>query len=114
MKLSEARIKAREFYGESGYAVLRGTNKRLCVMGFVDRTGSKLGANVDVATAASFEEAFSIADPSTAAYFLKKSTVLQQEFFVAANALESALGFKIDRCMDLSKLTVETLQSDQN
>jgi hypothetical protein len=113
MKLTEARIKAKEIYGESGYAVLRGANKKRCVIGFVDRTGSKLGVNVDVATAASFEEAFSIADPSTAAYFLKKSTALQQEFFVAATALESVVGFKIDRCTDLSKHTVETLQSGQ-
>ena len=44
MKLSEARIKAKLIYGESGYAVLRGTNKKLCIIGFVDRTGSKLGA----------------------------------------------------------------------
>jgi hypothetical protein len=88
MRLSEARIKAKEIYGESGYAVLRGINKRLCVIGFVDRTGSKLGVNVGLATAASFEEAFSIADPFTAVYFLKRAAALQQEFLAATAALE--------------------------
>ena len=114
MKLSEARVKAKEIYGESGYAVLRGTNKRLCVIGFVDRTGSKLGVNVDLATAASFEDAFSIADPSTAVHFLKRAAALQQEFLAATLALEAALGFKVNKCKDLANLTVEDLRDRQN
>jgi hypothetical protein len=114
MKLSEARIKAKAIYGESGYAVLRGSNKRLCVIGFVDRTGSKLGVNVDLATAASFEDAFADAPPSTAVYFLKRATALQQEFLAATAALEAALGFKVHRCKDLSNLTVEDLRNRQN
>jgi hypothetical protein len=110
MKLSEARIKAKVIYGESGYAVLRGANKRLCVIGFVDRTESNLGVSVDLASAASFEDAFSAAPPSTVVYFLKRTAALQQEFLAAAAALEFALGFKIDRCKDLSNLTVEDIQ----
>ncbi len=64
MQLSKARIKAKEIVGESGYAVLRGTNKKICIIGFVDRTGSKLGVIVDLVTAASFEDAFSTVVPS--------------------------------------------------
>ncbi|MCU1223519.1 MAG: hypothetical protein JWQ42_1612 [Edaphobacter sp.] len=111
MKLSEARIKAKEIYGESGYAVLRGTNKKLCVIGFVDRTGSKLGVNVDLATAASFDDALSAAPPSKAVYFLKRTAALQKEFLAAAAALEAALGFNFDRCKDLSNLTIEDLRN---
>ena len=114
MKLSEARIKAKEIYGECGYAVVRGANKKLCVIGFVDRTGSKLGVNVDLATEASFEDAFSAAPPSKAVYFLKRTAALQQEFLAAAAALEAALGFNVDRCKDLSNLTIENLRNRQN
>jgi hypothetical protein len=114
MRLGEARAKAKEIYGESGYAVLRGANKKLHVIGFVDKTGSKLGVNVDVASAASFEEAFSVADTSRAAYYLKKSAALQYEFWCAASALEAAIGFNIDRHQDLSQLTVENLRNRTN
>jgi hypothetical protein len=114
MKLSEARIKAKEIYGESGYAVLRGAKKKLCIIGFIDRTGNTLGVNVDVASASSFEEAFSVADPSKAAYYLKKSASLQHEFWAAAAALDAALGFKVDRGQDLSKLTIEDMRSHQS
>jgi hypothetical protein len=114
MKLSEARIKAKVIYGESGYAVLRGANKRLCVIGFVDRTESKLGVSVDLATAASFEDAFSAAPPSTADYFLKRAVALQQEFLAATAALEAVLGFKVYKCKDLSNLTIEDLRNRQN
>ncbi|RZU29090.1 hypothetical protein [Edaphobacter modestus] len=113
MKLSEARIKAKEIYGETGYAVLRGANKKLCVIGFVDRTGSRLGINVDLASAASFEEAFLAAPPSTAVYFLKRTAEIQTEFLAAAAALEATLGFKIDRRKDLRNLTVEDLRNRQ-
>ena len=88
MKLSEARIKAKVIYGESGYAVLRGANKKLCIIGFIDRTASNLGVSVDLASAASFEDAFSAAPPSTGDYFLKRAAALQQEFLAATAALE--------------------------
>ena len=110
MKLSEARIKAKVIYGESGYAVLRGANKKLCIIGFIDKTGSNLGVSIDLACAASFEDAFSAAPPSTGDYFLERAAALQQEFLAATAALEAALGFKIDRCKDLSNLTVEDIQ----
>jgi hypothetical protein len=110
MKLSEARIKAKVIYGKSGYAVLRGANKKLCIIGFVDRTGSNLGVSVDLASAASFEDAFSAAPPSTAVYFLKRAAALQQEFLAAIAALEAVLGFKVHKCKDLSNLAVEDLQ----
>jgi hypothetical protein len=110
MKISEARIKAKEIYGESGYAVLRGANRKLHVIGFVDRTGSKLGVNVDMARAGSFEEAFSQASPSKAVYFVERAAAVQREFRAAADALDASLGFKVDRGRDLSSCTVEDLQ----
>jgi hypothetical protein len=87
---------------------------RICVIGFVDRTGSNLGVNVDLASATSFEDAFAAAPPSTAVYFLKKAAALQQELLAATTALESALGFKVQKCKDLSNFTVEDLRNRQN
>jgi hypothetical protein len=113
MTLTEARIRAKAMYGEAGFAVLRGANKRICVIGFIDRTTSNIGESVDVATAPTFEEAFSIAPPSTAVYFLKKTAALQRDFLAAASALESALGFSINTCSDLSQLTIGDLLSRQ-
>ena len=110
MTIGEARIKAKQMYGKSGYAVLRGANKKLHVVGFIDKTGSELGIDVTVATAPSFEEAFAAADPSTASYYLKRSAELQQEFWAAVAALDAAVGCKVDRRRDLSKLKVDDLR----